>query len=35
VLVDPCDDNNVEYVSVGRHRLEVIDEVICDAGDGP
>lgn len=29
VLVDPCNDDNVEYVSVGRHRLEVIDKVTC------
>ncbi len=35
VLVDPCDDNSVEYVPVRRHRLEVIDEVACDAGDDP
>jgi hypothetical protein len=29
VLIDPCNDNNVEYVSVGAHRLEVIDEITC------
>ncbi len=29
VLVDPCNDNQVEYVSVGRHRLVVIDEITC------
>jgi CheY-like chemotaxis protein len=29
VLVDPCNDDLVEYVSVGRHRLVVIDEVAC------
>ena len=34
VLIDPCNDNNVEYVSVGSHKLEVIDEITC-ASDGP
>ena len=29
VLVYPCDNDAVEYVSVGAHRLEVIDEVTC------
>ena len=29
VLIDPCNDNNVEYVSVGSHVLEVIDEIEC------
>ena len=29
VLVDPCDDDNVFYVSVGATRLLVIDEVAC------
>mgnify|MGYP001812223924 CR=1 FL=1 len=32
VLVDPCEDDDVEFVSVGRHRLEVIDEVSCERG---
>ena len=35
VLVDPCNGNDVEYVSVVRHRLEVIDEITCEDGDGP
>lgn len=34
VLVDPCDNDRVEYVSVGAHRLEVIDEVTCEADPG-
>ena len=29
VLVDPCDGNEIDMVSVGRHRLEVIDDVTC------
>lgn len=29
VLVDPCDDDRVDYVSVGAHRLTVIDEITC------
>ena len=29
VLVYPCGDDEVEYVSVGAHRLAVIDEVTC------
>lgn len=29
VLVDPCDENTVEFVSVGRHKLVVIDEITC------
>jgi len=29
VLVDPCEDNTVELVSVGSTRLVVIDEVTC------
>lgn len=29
VLVDPCNDDEVEYVSVGSTRLVVIDEVTC------
>jgi hypothetical protein len=32
VLVDPCNDDEVEYVSVGSQRLVVIDEVTCAAG---
>jgi len=35
VLVDPCDDDTVEYVSVGSTRLVVIDEVTCHAADNP
>lgn len=35
VLVDPCNDNEIEMVSVGRHRLVVIDEVTCSSADGP
>ena len=31
VLVDPCDDDTVELVSVGSTRLVVIDEVSCPA----
>lgn len=30
VLVDPCNDDEVEFVSVGSHRLVVIDEVTCE-----
>ncbi|MGI9643011.1 MAG: hypothetical protein ACR2N9_09530 [Acidimicrobiia bacterium] len=29
VLVDPCDDDAVEMVSVGSSRINVIDEVTC------
>lgn len=29
VLVDPCDDDRVDLVSVGARRLTVIDEVSC------
>ena len=29
VLVDPCNDDQVELVSVGATRLVVIDEVTC------
>ena len=29
VLVDPCDEDLIEYVSVGSTRLVVIDEVTC------
>jgi DNA-binding NarL/FixJ family response regulator len=41
VLVDPCNDDEIELVSVSAHRLVVIDEVTCDApgegagGEGP
>jgi DNA-binding NarL/FixJ family response regulator len=35
VLVDPCDEDTVEFVSVGSTRLVVIDEVVCaPAGAG-
>ncbi len=34
VLVDPCDDDTVEYVSVGSTRLVVIDEVTCASPGG-
>ncbi len=33
VLVDPCNDDTVEMVSVGSTRLVVIDEVTCPAAD--
>ena len=29
VLVDPCNDDSVELVSVGSTRLVVIDEITC------
>lgn len=29
VLVDPCNDNAVEMVSVGSSRIDIIDEVSC------
>lgn len=29
VLVDVCDDRRVDYVSVGAHRLVIIDEITC------
>ena len=29
VLVNPCNDDSVELVSVGATRLVVIDEVTC------
>jgi hypothetical protein len=29
VLVDPCREDTVEFVSVGSTRLVVIDEVLC------
>ena len=35
VLIDPCNNNNVEYVSVGSHKLEVIEEVVCPAIASP
>lgn len=31
VLVDVCDDNRVDYVSVGRHRLVIIESITCPA----
>ncbi len=31
VFVDPCDNDEVEYVSVSAYRLKVIDEVTCEA----
>jgi hypothetical protein len=30
VLVDPCDGDRVDYVSVGATKLTVIDRVACD-----
>jgi hypothetical protein len=33
VLADPCNDDEVELVSVSRHRLVVIDEITCDQED--
>lgn len=30
VLVDPCDGDEIEYVSVGSTRLTVIDTVVCE-----
>ena len=35
VMVDPCDDDKVFYVSVGSTRLLVIDEVDCADLDEP
>lgn len=32
ILVDPCDNDRVDYVSVGAHRLTVIDEITCPDG---
>ena len=32
VLVDPCNDDEVEFVSVGSQRLVVIEEITCAAG---
>jgi DNA-binding NarL/FixJ family response regulator len=29
ILVDPCNDDKVEMVSVGSSRIEVIDEISC------
>lgn len=34
VLVDPCRDNQVDMVSVGSHRLVVIDEISCSTAGG-
>lgn len=34
VLVDPCRDDVVEMVSVGSHRLVVIDAITCPSGTG-
>lgn len=34
VLVDPCNENEIEFVSVGAHRLVVADEVTCAAPGG-
>ena len=34
VLVDPCDEGRVDMVSVGSHRLVVIDEITCPAASG-
>lgn len=34
VLVDPCRDGQIEMVSVGSHRLVVIDEITCAADSG-
>lgn len=31
VLVDPCDEDRVEMVSVGSHRIVVIDDITCTA----
>jgi len=33
VLVDPCSNDLVEYVSVGSTRLEIIDQVTCKSPD--
>ncbi|MGI9623930.1 MAG: hypothetical protein ACR2PK_13930 [Acidimicrobiales bacterium] len=30
VLADPCNDDLIEYVSVGSSRIEIIDEVSCE-----
>ncbi len=35
VFVDPCNDDNVEFVSVGRTKLEVIDEISCPETEVP
>lgn len=32
VLVDPCQEDRVDMVSVGSHRLVVIDEIDCSSG---
>jgi DNA-binding NarL/FixJ family response regulator len=34
VLVDPCRDGLVDMVSVGAHRLVIIDEIMCASGSG-
>lgn len=34
ILVDVCDNDRVDYVSVGAHRLVVIDEVTCPDTEG-
>ena len=34
VLIDPCQDDRIEMVSVGSHRLVVIDEISCEPEDG-
>jgi hypothetical protein len=34
VLVDPCDEGRVDMVSVGGHRLVVIDKITCTAASG-
>ena len=34
LLVDPCNDDETLYVSVGGSRLVVIDEVTCSHAEG-
>ena len=34
VLVDPCRNGEVEMVSVGAHRLVIIDEITCSSAGG-
>jgi hypothetical protein len=29
VLVNPCNEDDVEMVSVGSSRIDIIDEVTC------
>jgi hypothetical protein len=29
VLIDPCDDDKIEMVSVGSSRIEIVDEISC------